>query len=229
MAAGHRVLLALAFVECAPPPATDARDAPAESKPAAREPSQPAAELARASALEGLEIVAQRSLRRSVLILARDDTGRGHFVIEPPGGPAESIRCDDRLEGAWGLWVDDVDGDGNAEAVVALHKRAHFDERLANRLHVYGFEDDRCVPAWRGTRLAGRFDGAATDPDDHGALLVHEWLSPKRRRVARYRWHGFGYRVESVPWEGSDSPPTELVADLDFGPSPVDSPKPKDP
>ena len=39
---------------------------------------------------------------------------------------------------------------------------------------------------------------------------------------------GFGYRVETIPWEGTDAPPPDLVANLDFGPSPVDS-TPKDP
>ena len=131
------------------------------------------------------------------------------------------IFCDDRLEGAWGLWVDDVDGDGNVEAVVALNKKARFDDRLANRLHVYSFERSQCVPAWRGTRLAGRFDAVATDPDDHGALLVHEWLSVTRHRVARYRWQGFGYRVDAVLWEGTGDAPVALVAELDFGPTPL--------
>lgn len=212
------VLSVLALVQCAPGPTTEHHSAPrVEVLP---EPPD--------SPLDGLDIVGERSLRRARLILARDSAGQGHFFVAPPGKPPEPIRCADRLEGAWGLWVDDVDGDGNAEAVVALHKRARFDDRLANRLHVYGFEGDQCVPAWRGTRLAGRFDGATTDPDDHGALLVHEWLSPTRRRLARYRWHGFGYRVETIPWEGTGAPPPDLVANLDFGPSPVD-PTPKDP
>ena len=65
-----------------------------------------------------------------------------------------------------------------------------------------------------------------TDPDDRGSLVVHEWLSPTRRRVARYRWHDFGYRVQEVAWEGSGPPPAELVADLDFGPPPASSTSP---
>ena len=218
MASSVRVLSVLAFVGCAPGPA-ESRPLPETASKAPR--AEPEPEPVSASPLDGLEVVAERSLRRARLILARDSTGRGHFFIGADGEPPAAIRCDDRLQGAWGLWVDDVDGDGNAEAVVALHKRAHFDDRLANRLHVYGFEGDRCVPAWRGTRLAGRFDGVTTDPEDHGALVVHEWLSPTRRRVARYRWHGFGYRVDSVPWQGTEPPPPDLVAGLDFGPSPV--------
>ena len=89
----------------------------------------------------------------------------------PSDGPARHIACD-RLVGAWGLWTDDVDGDGHVEILVALHKRAKFDDRLENRLHVYGIERGRCVPAWRGTRLAGRFDALRVDPDLPGTIVV---------------------------------------------------------
>jgi hypothetical protein len=160
-----------------------------------------------------------RTLRDTSLALALHPDGTGELLRLREGSDPTPIPCD-RLTGAWGLWIDDVDDDGRAEAIVALHKPARFDPAPANRLHVYGFEDGRCVPAWRGTRLVGRFDAAATDPDDRGALLVHEWLSPTRRRVARYRWGGFGYAVERVLWEGRGEPPTALAGVLDFGPSP---------
>jgi hypothetical protein len=166
-----------------------------------------------------LRLLVTRRLRSTSLSLSLTPDGAGWLLLSREGSSPEPIPCD-VLTGAWGLWVDDVDDDGMAEAIVALHKPARFDPAPANRLHVYGFEDGRCVPAWRGTRLAGRFDGAATDPDDRGALVVHEWLSPERRRVARYRWRGFGYAVERVLWEGTQPPPAALVAGLDFGPSP---------
>lgn len=160
-----------------------------------------------------------RPLRDTSLTLALDPEGIGHLLLEREGTDPMPVPCD-HLTGAWGLWIDDVDEDGRAEAIVALHKPARFDPAPANRLHVYGFEDGRCVPAWRGTRLAGRFDAAATDPDDRGALVTHEWLSPTRRRVARYRWGGFGYAMEHVLWEGRGEPPAALAGVLDFGPSP---------
>jgi hypothetical protein len=117
------------------------------------------------------------------------------------------------------MWTDDVDGDGHVEVLIALRKRARFDDRVANRLHVYGIEHGRCVPAWRGTRLAGRFDALATDPAAPGTIVVSERLGPSRRRVARYRWHDFGYRVDEVLWQGATEPPAALVADLVVAPS----------
>lgn len=174
-----------------------------------------------------VEVIARRTMKHAALALVRRGDGIPYLQHEPEvGSPARRIRCDDPLEGAWGLWLDDVDGDGNAEAIVALHKRARFDDRLANRLHVYSFEEGRCVPAWRGTRLAGRFDAATTYPDDEsrrGRIDVHEWLGPRRRRVARYRWSGFGYTLEHVRWEGTEPPPEAVVADLDFGPRPPEA------
>lgn len=173
-------------------------------------------------------VLVTRRMRHGSLQLTADPDGTGQLWLLSDGAEPTPLPCDDTLLGAWGLWLDDVDDDGRAEAIVALHKPARFDPAPANRLHVYGFEHGRCVPAWRGTRLAGRFDAATTDPDDRGALWVHEWLSPERHRVARYRWQGFGYAVEHVPWEGQGDPPASLLAGLDFGPSPVVSP-PKDP
>ena len=160
-------------------------------------------------ALHDLRVVAEQPLRRARLVLARDEAGDGVLFVEPHGAAPQPIPCDP-LPGAWGLWVDDVDGDGSAEAIVALRKRARFDRNVANRLHVYGFEDGRCVPAWRGTRLAGRFDALTAERDRPGTLLVRERVGHARNRVARYRWNDFGYRVEEVLWEGPGAPPPTL-------------------
>jgi hypothetical protein len=159
--------------------------------------------------LDAFEIVAEQELARARLVLARDEDGNGVLFVQPPGGEAQAIPCDE-LPGAWGLWVDDVDGDGKAEAIVALRKSAKFDRNVANRLHVYGFEQGQCVPAWRGTRLAGRFEALTVERDRPGTLLVRERVGEERRRIARYRWNDFGYRLEDVLWEGSDAPPAAL-------------------
>jgi hypothetical protein len=164
--------------------------------------------------LDDHRIVARRSMRDADLVLAIDREQMGElFVID--GERVHPVPCD-RLPNAWGMWLDDVDGDGRAEAIVALHKPARFDPGDHHRLHVYGFEHGRCVPMWRGTRLAGRFDAATVEPDRHGTVLVHEWTAPTTRRIARYRWTGFGYALDEILWRGVDeTPPPELVQRLD--------------
>ena len=107
------------------------------------------------------------------------------------------------LRGAWGLWVTDVNGDRRPDLVVALRKRARHDPVVANRPHVYTLVGDRCVPLWRGTRLAGRFDALQVRGPTLWAL---ERVGRGQRRVARYRWQGFGYTVERVLWQGRRIP-----------------------
>jgi hypothetical protein len=176
----------------------------AEPEPASREIQD---------ALAGLEVVVRRTLPHAELVLLRDAAGDGRLALARPDAPLFEIPCD-RLVGAWGLWIDDVDADGRADAIVALRKTAKFDPIVDNRLHVYAFDRDRCVPLWRGTRLAGRFVALATVDGDRGALVVEERLSPERRRVARYRWSGFGYAVDEVLWEGIGPAPPEWTAGL---------------
>lgn len=154
----------------------------------------------------GLTRVSAAPLRDGALWLARDADGGGSLWLAR-GGAVLPLRCEP-LPGAWALLLDDVDGDGTLEAIVALHKPAKFDPVVANRLHVYAFDGDRCAPLWRGTRLAGRFDAVGT-AEEPGTLLVHEWLSPTRHRLARYRWHDFGYIVAQVDWSGEGELPVE--------------------
>jgi hypothetical protein len=188
--------------------------APAAVLPAAGDPrlgpagpaDRPADGAASAASSDPAPLV-RRPLRRGSLLLVRRGDGTGELRLEDPDGTSQPIPCEP-LEGAWGLWVGDIDGDGRGEALVALRKPARFDPVLENRLHVHSFENGRCVPAWRGTRLAGRFDDLYVPPDDRAALRALERVAG-RRRVAAYRWNDFGYRLESVLWEGDGSVPAE--------------------
>jgi len=160
---------------------------------------------------------ATRSIRRpfgeGTLLLE----GASRLTLVDSRGRRQAIDCGP-LRGAWGLWVDDVDGDGQLDLVLTLRKRARFDPVLENRLHVYtlrgtGDAPPRCVPLWRGTRLAGRFDRIG---DVRGGRLVAlERTGRGRRRVARYRWRGFGFAVQRVLWSGSGAPPPRLLRLLD--------------
>jgi hypothetical protein len=119
-----------------------------------------------------------------------------------PSGRTRPLACG-KLTGAWGLWVTDVNGDQRPDLVIALRKRARYDPVVENRPHVYTLVGDRCVPLWRGTRLAGRFEKLYAEGPRLWAL---ERVGHGQRRVARYRWQGFGYAVERVLWQGRRVP-----------------------
>ncbi len=141
------------------------------------------------------------------LVLARDDDGHGFLYRLDADGAGKKLTCE-ALEGAWGLWVEDVDRDGRLEAIVAMYKRARFDPVLENRLHVYTLIQDRCVPLWRGTRLAGRYDRISAKG---GQVFALERIGRGRRRLARYKWTGFGYAVDDVLWVGKGELPKRFA------------------
>ena len=155
--------------------------------------------------------IARRAFGPGELRLLVDGDGLGHLRYAEAGRES-AVPCD-RLVGAWGLWVGDVDGDGQLDAIDTLRKSAKFDPVIENRLHVYAITDGHCVPMWRGTRLAGRFERIAVDND---RLLALERVQAGRR-VAWYRWLGFGYRLEEILWQGRGMPGPRLLAKFDGG------------
>ncbi len=154
------------------------------------------------------ELVARMTTDRGSIALLRDADGDRRLQHTTPEGLTRDVSCEP-LDGAWGLWVNDVDNDGRREVLVALRKPALHDPRVENRLHVYALEAGRCVPVWRGTRLSGRFEDLAVDVDEPGELLALERVGAERR-VARYRWSDFGYALEEEVWRGEGYPPPPL-------------------
>jgi hypothetical protein len=160
---------------------------------------------------DGLHELMARPLGAGLLRLLVDAEGGGHLFVETPGETSRTVPCD-RLPGAWGLWVGDVDDDGAPEAIVAVGKDQPLDPLAGDRLHVYHLVDGQCVPAWRGSRLGGRFE-RLSPRGSH--LLALERLPGGRLRIARYRWQRFNYRVEQILWQGRHPPDPRWLFELD--------------
>lgn len=150
----------------------------------------------------GERVLVERALGADRLRLILRADGTRVLRRRTRTGTSRDLVCG-ALTGAWGLWVTDVNGDRRPDLVIALRKRARYDPVVENRPHVYRLVGDRCVPLWRGTRLAGRFEKLAARGSRLWAL---ERVGRGRRRVARYRWQGFGYAVERVLWRGRGVP-----------------------
>lgn len=167
----------------------------------ARPPARPSALPAPAS-LHGARRLVTRPWGAGRLELWRLPTGHGALARVDRHGARHAIACDP-LAGAWGLWAGDLDRDGRPDFLVALRKRARHDPVVANRPHLYRLAGDRCVPLWRGTRLAGRFVQLQVKGQ---RLFALERTGPARWRVARYRWRGFGFVLAKVRWRGRRLP-----------------------
>ncbi len=147
-------------------------------------------------------VLVDRALGNGRVRLVRTAGGQRALVRVDARGKSHRIACG-RLTGAWGLWVTDVNSDQRPDLVIALRKKARHDPVVENRPHVYTLYGNRCLPLWRGTRLAGRFEQL----DVRGPRLwALERVGRGQRRVARYRWRGFGYTVERVLWRGRAVP-----------------------
>ncbi len=150
----------------------------------------------------GATVIVDRALGSGRIRLVRAPDGRRELWRVDARGVSHRVACG-KLTGAWGLWVTDVNNDRRPDLVIALRKRARHDPVVENRPHVYTLYGDRCVPLWRGTRLAGRFEQLDIRTTRLWAL---ERIGHGLRRVARYRWRGFGYTVERVLWRGRTVP-----------------------
>jgi YD repeat-containing protein len=159
----------------------------------------PAAAFADSTRPQGSREIARRPFGPGQLRLVVDAGGTGTLFYSQAGTPEQAVPCD-RLTGAWGLWVGDLEGDGTPEAIITLRKPAKHDPVVENRLHVYAIEDGQCVPLW--------FERIAVSGD---RVLALE-RTGAGRRVAWYRWHGFGYLLEETLWQGNGLPSGKLLA-----------------
>jgi len=151
--------------------------------------------------------IVRRLFRGGFLALGVNERGYAFLYHGGFHHKVHELHCDP-LEGAWGLWVADFARDGETEVLVALRRPARFDPVVENRLHMYRIIDDQCVPAWRGSRLAGRFDRIGVR---QGRLYAFERIGGGKRRIAEYRWSSFGFALRRVVWTGAGDPPTTLL------------------
>jgi hypothetical protein len=149
---------------------------------------------------DGLLAVALDAPRRAVAVYV---VRRGRIRLA--GGGVEGWRRPSRV--SWG----DVDGDGSVEALVLVTGRARFDQRLALRPFVYGWDGRRLYPKWLGSRLSRPFEDATlgdVDADGRAELVAVERTRDGQLELAAYRWRGFGFERVAV------APPASRVCRL---------------
>jgi hypothetical protein len=135
-----------------------------------------------------------------VLGLGGEERGNRFAVLEAGEGAVRAVFIDrNRGYNPWKVLSGDVDGDGEAEVVYAVYKKARFHPVLANRLFVFGWDGRQLYPKWLGSRLSRPFrDVALKDLDGDGTeeLIALEEEKGGGLRVMSYRWSGFGFEGE---------------------------------
>jgi len=112
-----------------------------------------------------------------------------------------------RIPLSWPVWTvqrGDVDGDGCPDLLLGVLKRNRFDSTERRRLQFWKIDRGRMRPGWLGTRLSGDLDTFAHDGP--GRILARERIGPTWQ-LARWRWKGFGFRMDSILARDKKRPP----------------------
>lgn len=145
-------------------------------------------------------------LRQAVLgsDTARIERGRTFQVLalSGPGGTQRTTMP----HPVHSLELGDLDGDGNVDVLVGVTKSNRHDPEMRRRIQVWTRGEDRLRPVWLGTKLVAELRECriAARQDGRKDLFSLEtrgkdWL------VARLKWSGFGFVMDSTLVDGADS------------------------
>lgn len=97
----------------------------------------------------------------------------------------------------WKIVLADVDGDGEKEILIAVHKTTHFDAEAKNRLFIFTFDGEKLYKKWTGSQIAGWWsDFYVGDllPIRGEQLLFVERIDGGAR-LQLYYWFDFGFQL----------------------------------
>lgn len=97
----------------------------------------------------------------------------------------------------WKIELADIDGDGKKEILTAVHKTAHFDKKIKNRMFIFNYTDGKLVKKWTGSEIAGSWEDftAGDIVPIKGSELIFLSRVEGKEQVSVYYWDYFGFRM----------------------------------
>lgn len=110
--------------------------------------------------------------------------------------------CDWRLPyPVYQFQTGDVDGDGQADAMVGVIKATRFYPEKARRLFIFKRVKDKARPLWLGSKLGGILEDFRFKD---GKVRALETTTDSLYVVSDYQWNGFGLILDRFIIKGTD-------------------------
>jgi hypothetical protein len=98
----------------------------------------------------------------------------------------------------WKLTGGDIDGNGHPDFAVGIVKQTHLYPHPHKTIFFYEYRRGEIWPKWRGSSLAMPIEDFAYGISSKGPRLLALQTDLERRYLlAIWRWHQFGFRLES--------------------------------
>ena len=111
----------------------------------------------------------------------------------------------------WKITTADVDGDGQREIILGVHKGTRFFPKPHNCLFIYNWDGTSASKKWLGSSLSKPFADFAfgqLDSDRDEELVSLETLADGKKCVMVYSWNGFGFDAD---WQSGAWPQARLI------------------
>ena len=110
--------------------------------------------------------------------------------------------CDWRLPyPVYQFQTGDVDGDGQADAMVGVIKATRFYPEKARQLFIFKRVKDKARPLWLGSKLGGILEDFRFKD---GKIRALETTTDSLYVVSDYQWNGFGLVLDHFIIKGTD-------------------------
>ena len=111
----------------------------------------------------------------------------------------------------WKITTADVDGDGQREIILGVHKGTRFFPKPHNCLFIYNWDGTSASKKWLGSSLSKPFTDftfGQLDSDRDEELVSLETLADGKKCVMVYSWNGFGFDAD---WQSGAWPQARLI------------------